>query len=838
MPSRLPNLNNLRLLPAFLFSAVWASAFDSSGQSVPAPLVLCENGAPRAEIVVAERRPRMTTLAALELRLFLQKMSGARLPIVTAPTAEKRLRIYVGQSPETDRLGVKADDLHHGAYRIVAGPEHLVLIGRDRDFDPSRYPLPLKRNDGERAEAEWATATKDQTDSAWGFPFRSGFKGFWNPADFSDQMTARYGDDCSALWPKQPGVAAGFWNEDQSGSLNAVCALLRSLGVRWFMPGDLGEVVPRQTTVVVSLSDETVRPDFALREWNWYNFSGFAYDDIIWARRLGMNSSFELLGPCTGPHGGVPVHSHPAMMRAHPDYYALLGGERDTKHRERGTPCFTSPGFEAETVNFLRFLYDRYNLPSADIWPCDGLRLCQCETCRGKSASDLVWGFADRVARKIHESHPGKRVTCGAYTSYVTPPGSIDKLSPNLAVWISNGGRPLMEDPEHWADYWQLIESWRGKVAPGNILRLENNRYHIWGADAPIAYPVLHPRAVAKDLKALKGVSLGDTGEQSQINTQWKAPALEHITLYVQSRFLWNAEQNVEQVLEDYCRLFYGPAAKEMFAAIAFAEQNLAYKDQSRSRGRGNPANVSLAVGLRLRELLSAAKQKAGDGVYGQRIAAILAELQPAEQLTAAFRAKDETLAQARASAPEAIAVSGDDLSKATLFRLKDNKTGAATTVATTFRAGWDKNSLLLEIVCQEPNMKQLRVSSDVHNGDNIAISIETPLHAYYHLEINPDGALVEGNPGPSWKSLAEVKTERGADFWRVQVRLPVVGELEAASDPRHRVAGGQPTADKPWFFNVGRFRVLDLEQPELQAFSPTRAGWHHPGKFGKLRVE
>jgi hypothetical protein len=245
----------------------------------------------------------------------------------------------------------------------------------------------------------------------------------------------------------------------------------------------------------------------------------------------------------------------------------------------------------------------------------------------------LVWGFASRVAREVYKTHPTKRVTCGAYTSYSDPPDTIDKFSPNLSVWISNCGRPLMEDAEHWAQYWERMQKWQSKLASGNILRLENNRYHIWGEGEPIVYPVIHPRAVAKDLKALKGISLGDTGEQSQAGGKWRAPALEHITLYVQSRFLWDADQDVDQVLDEYCALFYGPAAKQMKQAITFAEQNLAYKDQSRSRGRGNPSNVSLAVSLRLRELLETARQAAGETLYGRRIYAILTELQPKEEL-------------------------------------------------------------------------------------------------------------------------------------------------------------------------------------------------------------
>ena len=787
--------------------------------------VLVDKGVPRAEIVVAEKRPRMVTLAALELRHFLQKMTGARLSIVTAPTTEGSVKIHVGQSAETDRLGVTAEGLRGGAYRIVFGPDWLVLIGKDRDFDAAQMPWPVSRKDVPRAAAAWTKATAGKTDAAWGFPFGSGFKAFWNPKDFTAQMTTRYGEDFAALWKTE----SGFWLHDEGGSLNAVYGLLRHLGVRWFMPGELGEVVPKKETIVVGARNETVKPDYPVRDWNWYNFAGFDYDDIIWARRLGMNSCDELLGPSTGPHGLVHVLSAPAMQKAHPEFYALIGGKRDTAHRERGTPCFSSDGLEAETGRYIRFLFDAYNLPSVDIWPVDGLRLCQCEKCTGKSASELVWGFADRVARQIHQSHPSKRITCGAYTSYAEPPDSIKQFSPNLAVWISNCGRPKMTDPEHWTDYMARIKRWRDKVAPGNILRLENNRYHIWGEGEPISYPVLHPRGVARDLKALQGISLGDTGEQSQVGGKWRAPALEHITLYVQSRFLWDAGQDVDQVLDEYCAMFYGPAAHTMKEAITYAEQNLAFKDQSR-RGRGNPSNVPLAVSLRLRELLENARQLAGDTVYGKRIQAILAELQPKAQLIEKCRREDLALAQARAKAPVA--------TDAVTHRLKDNMTGEEPVVPTTFRVSWDKNAVVFDIVCHEPEMKKLNVSHDVSSGDTIVVLLETPAHSYYHLEINPAGDIAEGNPGPGWKSLAEVKTEHGTDSWRVRLRIPVVSDAEAQSDPRHRVAGQKPAAQTPWYFNVGRLRVLDFKKPERQAFSPTGAGWHLPEKFAKLQIE
>ncbi len=794
-----------------LLSALLLLASHSSLNAAEALLV--DQGAPRAQIVIAaENRPRMATLAALELQHHIEQMSGARLPIVTSPDSTLPIKIYVGKSPATDKLGVTDEDLKYGAFRMVSGPDWLVLLGNDFDFTPP----PVVEGQRKR-EASYS------------------FKG--------DVLEAQYGTGATALWLTGGNATRGFELEDENGSLNAVCEFIRGLGVRWFMPGKLGEVVPERKSIALTPVNKTVMPDSHFRSWMWNNHSSFSLDDVLWSRRIGMNSPYQKLGPSGGAHGLTNVHRGEAMKQAHPEYYALLGGKRDTEHRGHGTPCFTSEGLLQETVNYCRFMYDVKGVPAVDLWPGDGLSLCGCEGCKGKSASDLVWGFTERVGRELYKTHPDKLITSGAYTSYSDTSDKVGKFTPNVAIKVSNSGRPMMNDPEHWAEYTSRMERWKAKVAPGNLFRYENNLYHLWGREngvrgAAISYPLLHPRAMAKDLHYLKGVALGGSGEVSQYRGRWQAMGLEHITLYVQARFFWDADQDVEQLLNEYCTLFYGPAAQEMKEAIDFAESNLAYKDQSRSRGRGNPMNVSLEIALKLRDLLDKAKGAAGDGLYGQRVEAVISELQPRDQLIARYKAKEQELAELRSKAPLAVGSAGADLSQATRYRLKANRGNVAAVPETTFQVGWDQNTLLLDIICKEPDMKKLVVANDVIGGDYVAVSLESPNHTYYHLEINPDGRLLEGDPSGDWKSLAEIKAEKGADFWRVQLHIPTVGEAEAESDPKHRVAGAMPTKEAPWFFNVGRLRLAGLDAPEQQAFSPTGGSWHLPAKFGKLEIQ
>ncbi len=113
---------------------------------------------PEAEIVIAEQPARLTKLAAKDLQHYVEKISGAKLPVVTAPSGGATRPIYVGRSKFTDELQITPVGLEHGAFRIVARPDVLVLLGKDADFTPKP---PHNRHNGDiaRATAEWDQLT-------------------------------------------------------------------------------------------------------------------------------------------------------------------------------------------------------------------------------------------------------------------------------------------------------------------------------------------------------------------------------------------------------------------------------------------------------------------------------------------------------------------------------------------------------------------------------------------------------------------------------------------------------------------------------------------------------
>lgn len=140
-------------------------ATTSAAAGAAEPYIV-KDGQPRAEIVIAEKPERSVRLAVEDLRTYVEKITGARLPIVTKPSG-KAVKLFVGRSPHTDKLGITAEGLKFGAYRLVSGDDWMVFLGDDTDFTPIE---PWARGNGDivsgKLEAEWDQVTGRK----WGSP--------------------------------------------------------------------------------------------------------------------------------------------------------------------------------------------------------------------------------------------------------------------------------------------------------------------------------------------------------------------------------------------------------------------------------------------------------------------------------------------------------------------------------------------------------------------------------------------------------------------------------------------------------------------------------------------
>lgn len=497
------------------------------GRSAIAETYLVENGQPRAEIVIAERPERSVLLAADDLQTFVQKISGARLPIVTEPSG-KAVKLFVGKSAHTDKLGISAQGLKFGAYRLVSGADWMVFIGDDSEFTPIEpWAKTRKELDTGSYLAGWDKITGDTL----GHPqSRLMNHVFTLPADIGAP---------DARKAELKGQTVEHWDYDERGSLNAVCGFLMRLGVRWYLPGELGEVLPEMKSIPLPKMDETVRPDFEMRRFLTRGAVS-SNETTRWAMRLGVRDPYEMLMV----HGLSYMCMRDELFAKHPEFFALYGGSRDYESGStKNKLCLSSEAFFQTTVDYARKVFDHYHYAAFSAMPPDGYTsICQCPLCEGKdqpergsrgSLSNHVWDFANRVAMEVGKTHPDKLITCCAYGANYDPPTNIDKLAPNLQVVLVGGRRPksgVAAQPELRA----FREAWYAKT-DRPIAMFENYPFTTEGTYLPI----FMARTIVSGINETKGHSIGEDVSLSMgQGFQTKALGFNHFQVYFHRAFV------------------------------------------------------------------------------------------------------------------------------------------------------------------------------------------------------------------------------------------------------------------------------------------------------------
>lgn len=636
----------------------------------------------------------------------------------------------------------------------------------------------------------------------------------------------------------------GVWALDEAGTLNAVYAYLKDLGVRWYAAGEVGEVVPRLSDVPLPVIDRTVKADFPVRRLSiYYAHTEDGLGDLApWLLRLGSTPGRDWVGVTQHCHGMKYVSGMEIFRKKYPEYFALRDGERMTDHRGSGVPCLSSAITFDKHIEYIRAVLDHFGEPHLNIDVPDGFgsNSCECPECvaqytpeRGRTGmrSDYVWGYVDRVAREIYKTHPDRTLGGLAYASYLLPPESIDELSPNLTVtecrWRSH-----FHDSETRERYRQLRNDWLEILPSGQLFVYD---YYLDARPANRGLPIYFPRLVAADLGELKGVSKGDLIEvYNHLDREqegYDAFALNHLNIYVTAEFWWDADADVDELLEEYYALFYGPARQEMKAFIEYSEQN--WMTMRREAGQ---------IGEALR-LLEAAYAAAPEGsVYRERVQLAVDYTQPLyvlrEQLERSSAREDVPRARVLPNSALGGKVLDGRLDdeeqwpQVRTLRMVDVETGAAPPSGqqTWFRVFYDRDSLFFGIHCHESDMAAVRSAGEpaggVADGDYIEILLETASHSYYRIRISADGRVEEvdcgdGVENAEWTAGTDAAVHYGDNFWSVEVEIPITGEGARLIDPNDGIDGRIPSITFPWYFNVGRQRVRD-GVVERTAYSPT----------------
>jgi len=368
--------------------------------------------------------------------------------------------------------------------------------------------------------------------------------------DYGGYIITRSGDDLVVCGPSE------------YGNNNAVRGLLTDyLGVRWFLPGPLGEYIPRRATVVLPDLNVTVNPGFRFRF-----FSGVEED-----RPWDFRNRLDIPGNWDAPFLGSMGHYLYAIIKpskygkTHPEYFPLLDGERyiGTDGDQRANPCTSNPGVIQASIEFINDYFDTHpRAHTHSVCINDTNTWCECAECEAQDVdvpefrgrriySDRYYTYVNAVARGVAAKHPDKFIGCFAYWGVEPVPARIPRLEPNVFVGITQDCSQHFDTEYRDKDYafladWQKVASHVGKYD-----------YYGLGAIAPRYYP----RLIAEDIKHSKAIGL--EGFHAEAFPQW---AVFGPQIYLAARLQWDPSLDTDALLDEYFDKLYGPAGHEMAA--------------------------------------------------------------------------------------------------------------------------------------------------------------------------------------------------------------------------------------------------------------------------------
>lgn len=392
------------------------------------------------------------------------------------------------------------------------------------------------------------------------------------------------------------------------GTLFAAYELLEQSGVRWFMPGELGTVVPNMKTVSLSVQTTVQSPSFAGRY--------FQMGDVEWQKRM----------RCGGPNfpsaHGFPGIT-PKLFSFHPEYFSLVKGRRT-----RQQVCLSNPEVLAIVIAKTKEYFRKYpERTTIGIGPNDGVGFCECEKCRALDTGDYdpfsgensvtdryIW-FFNRVLDGIKDEFPDKKIGFYIYHSYMRPPVR-EKPNPKITGALAPISLCRLHGPDNpvcpESSYYGWLAGEWGKLIP----ELWDRGY--WSNLADPGFPFIIIQRLRDQIPL--GKKAGIYGWRVETFPHWGTQLPD---MYIAGKLMWNSSVDVDGLMKDFSEKFFGPASKPMGGYIALMNMTLNNADFHAGSAWSLPNIYPAAMREKAKKLLDEGAGLAPKGIYAERVAMV-----------------------------------------------------------------------------------------------------------------------------------------------------------------------------------------------------------------------
>lgn len=420
------------------------------------------------------------------------------------------------------------------------------------------------------------------------------------------------------------------------GTLFAAYEFLEQLGCRWFMPGEIGIVVPEKKTISVRMGKTIQVPSFMGRHLQ-------AAGDKIWKRRNRMG------GMNTGGHG-MPFKPDP---KKHPEYYCTENGQ--LTHILK----VSHPEVMKELISWAKgYMKKNPDTKYLKLGPEDGAGFGSSpwdaddfDIFHGKiSVTDRYIKCFNLILDEVQKDYPDVGIAFYSYAQYTRPPVREKPNSKILPVFapidvcrFHSIDNPICKERSYLKT---LVDGW-DKTGVQQFYR----GYLFNLADQGLPFSMINQVKSEIPYYHKKGF----LGCRIECMPMWAHHAP---SLYLASKLFWDTNSDSEVIIDDFFQKFYGPARKAV--QEYFNKLEKAYYDADYHTGNiyDIPHILTPKVMKELTGLVHQAEKAAGkNNIYAKRVAMLsLAQAYGQDNLDMiadlhAFRFKEALAAYKRADA-------------------------------------------------------------------------------------------------------------------------------------------------------------------------------------------
>ncbi|MDO8953028.1 MAG: DUF4838 domain-containing protein, partial [Draconibacterium sp.] len=397
------------------------------------------------------------------------------------------------------------------------------------------------------------------------------------------------------------------------GTLYAAYAFLESLGVYWVMPGDFGEIYPRNSTIESSIN-KTENPSFSQRY--WWNTGGEGNEFALWSLRNKGNYvkalddqkiaqshalSKPLIWGAQNPKYGIKTKVFKQDLKTGEflkdangnkiaeivaklpeEYYAIYDNQV-----QNNSPNMSNPKvWEMYAEYYIDWFKNQPEQDYVSISAEDGLvrdsrkasqelSSMEFDWIQGDfSATDRLWFFHNRVIEKVVKVFPDKKFGVYIYSNNTLAP-RIERVHPNMALVYA----PLSVCPLHNVRdekcktnvmYRKSLESWAQQA---KAVGAESYYYDYMPLGFQWNVAMVCPQWAIMGKNYPYFHQLGLNGFTTQGFDDWGS---SHFNNWVAIRLYWNANQNYKNIIANYCTIRYGKAAPAVIEYCDILEKRMA----------------------------------------------------------------------------------------------------------------------------------------------------------------------------------------------------------------------------------------------------------------------